>query len=166
MGCSFLAILTYSAVAVPVLHEFKAENIHYIVNHSDARLLLVGDMVWPELDEKEMPALEGIIMLNDYSLLVSRTEKLTYAREHLNEMFGKKYPKKLPHRACPLRTGPAGTTRTHQLHVRHDKPLQRSHDPLSGPLVKHSVCLRSIAPPQRRPAGVHAAHGSHVRIGF
>ena len=92
-GAAFLAILTYGAVAVPVLHEFKAENIHYIVNHSDARLLLVGDMVRPELDEKEMPALEGIIMLNDYSLLVSRTEKLTYAREHLNEMFGKKYPK-------------------------------------------------------------------------
>lgn len=92
-GAAFLAILTYGAVAVPVLHEFKAENIHYIVNHSDARLLLVGDMVWPELSEKEMPGLEGIIMLNDYSLLVSRTEKLTYAREHLNEMFGKKYPK-------------------------------------------------------------------------
>ena len=92
-GAAFLAILTYGAVAVPVLHEFKAENIHYIVNHSDARLLLVGDMVWPELDENEMPALEGIIMLNGYPLLVSRTEKLTYAREHLNEMFGKKYPK-------------------------------------------------------------------------
>ena len=92
-GAAFLATLTYGAVVVPVLHEFKAENIHYIVNHSDAKLLLVGDMVWPELDEKEMPTLEGIIMLNDYTLLVSRTEKLTYAREHLNEMFGKKYPK-------------------------------------------------------------------------
>lgn len=92
-GAAFLATLTYGAVAVPVLHEFKAENIHYIVNHSDARLLLVGDMVWPELDEKEMPSLEGIIMLNDYSLLVSRSEQLTYAREHLNEMFGKKFPK-------------------------------------------------------------------------
>ena len=92
-GAAFLAILTYGAVAVPVLHEFKAENIHYIVNHSDAKLLLVGDMVWPEINEKEMPSLEGIILLNDYSLLVSRTEKLTYAREHLNEMFGKKYPK-------------------------------------------------------------------------
>ena len=92
-GAAFLATLTYGAVAVPVLHEFKAENIHYIVNHSDARLLLVGDMVWPELDEKEMPSLEGIIMLNDYSLLVSRSEQLTYAREHLNEMFGKKFSK-------------------------------------------------------------------------
>ena len=92
-GAAFLAVLTYGAVAVPLLHEFKAETIHYIVNHSDVRLLLVGDMVWPELDEKAMPDLEGIIMLNDYSLLVSRAERLTYAREHLNEMFGKKYPK-------------------------------------------------------------------------
>ena len=64
-GAAFLAILTYGAVAVPVLHEFKAENIHYIVNHSDAKLLLVGDMVWPEINEKEMPSLEGIILLND-----------------------------------------------------------------------------------------------------
>lgn len=92
-GAAFLATLTYGAVIVPILHEFKAENIHYIVNHSDVKLLLVGDMVWPELDEKEMPSLEGIIMLNDYTLLVSRTGKLTYAREHLNELFGKKYPK-------------------------------------------------------------------------
>lgn len=92
-GAAFLAILTYGAVAVPILHEFKPENIHHLVNHSDARLLIVGDMVWPELDEKEMPNLEGIILINDYSLLISRTQKLTYAREHLNEMFGKKYPK-------------------------------------------------------------------------
>ncbi len=92
-GAAFLAIVTYGAVAVPILHEFKPENVHNIVNHSDAKLLFVGDMVWPELDEKQMPNLEGIILNNDYSLLVSRTEQLTYAREHLNEMFGKKYPK-------------------------------------------------------------------------
>ncbi len=92
-GSAFLAILTYGAVAVPILHEFKAENIHHLVNHSDAKILLVGDMVWPELDAAQMPSLEGIILINDYSLLVSRSEKLTYAREHLNEMFGKKYPK-------------------------------------------------------------------------
>ncbi len=92
-GSAFLAIVTYGAVAVPILHEFKAENIHHLVNHSDAKILLVGDMVWPELDADQMPDLEGIILINDYSLLVSRTERLTYAREHLNEMFGKKYPK-------------------------------------------------------------------------
>jgi long-chain acyl-CoA synthetase len=92
-GAAFLAVLTYGAVAVPILHEFKAENIHHLINHADAKILLVGDMIWPELDEEQMPDLEGIILLNDYSLLVSRSERLTYAREHLNEMFGKKYPK-------------------------------------------------------------------------
>ena len=92
-GVTFLATLTYGAVVVPILHEFKADNIHNIVNHSEAKLLLVGDMVWENLNESAMPLLEGILMMNDFTLLVSRSERLTYAREHLNEMFGKKYPK-------------------------------------------------------------------------
>ena len=90
---AFLATLTYGAVAVPILHEFTAEQIHNIVNHSEAKLLFVGDVVATIIDEAKMPLLEGIINIPDYSLAVSRTEKLTYAREHLNEMFGKKYPK-------------------------------------------------------------------------
>lgn len=92
-GVAFLAILTYGAVAVPILHEFKADNIHHIVNHSDARLLFVGDVAWEALNEAEMPNLEGVILLTDFTLLVCRSEKLEYAREHLNEMFGKKYPR-------------------------------------------------------------------------
>lgn len=92
-ACAFLATLTYGAVAVPILHEFTAEQIHNIVNHSEAKLLFVGDVVATIIDEKKMPDLEGIVYIPDYSLFVSRTEKLTYAREHLNEMFGKKYPK-------------------------------------------------------------------------
>ncbi len=90
---AFLATLTYGAVAVPILHEFTAEQIHNIVNHSEAKFLFVGDVVATIIDEAKMPLLEGIINIPDYSLAVSRTEKLTYAREHLNEMFGKKYPK-------------------------------------------------------------------------
>lgn len=92
-GVAFLAILTYGAVAVPILHEFKADNIHNIVNHSDARLLFVGDMVWEALNEAEMPKLEGIILMTDFTLLVSRSAQLEYAREHLNELFGKKFPR-------------------------------------------------------------------------
>ena len=92
-GVTFLATLTYGAVIVPILHEFKADNVHNIVNHSEAKLLFVGDMVWENLNESAMPLLEGILMMNDFTLLVSRSERLTYAREHLNEMFGKKYPK-------------------------------------------------------------------------
>lgn len=90
---AFLATLTYGAIAVPILHEFTADQIHNIVNHSDAKLLFVGDIVATVVDATKMPRLEGIIYIPDYSLVVSRTEKLTYAREHLNEMFGIKYPK-------------------------------------------------------------------------
>lgn len=92
-GVAFLAILTYGAVAVPILHEFKADNIHNIVNHSEARLLFVGDMVWEVLNEAEMPLLEGIILMTDFTLLVCRSKQLEYAREHLNELFGKKFPR-------------------------------------------------------------------------
>lgn len=90
---AFLAILSYGAVAVPILHEFKAQQVHDIVNHSESKLLFAGDMVWPEINAEAMPKLEGIISIPDYSLLVSRTEKLTEARERLNELFGRKYPK-------------------------------------------------------------------------
>ena len=90
---AFIATLTYGAVAVPVLHEFTPEQMHNIVNHSEAKLLFVGDVVATTIDATKMPHLEGIIYIPDYSLFLSRTNKLTYAREHLNEMFGKKYPK-------------------------------------------------------------------------
>ena len=89
----FLATLTYGAVAVPILHEFMPDQVHNIVNHSEAKLLFVGDMVAPTIKEEEMPHLEGILFIPDFSVLVSRSEKLTYAREHLNEIFGHKYPK-------------------------------------------------------------------------
>ena len=92
-GVAFLAILTYGAIAVPILHEFKPDNVHNIVNHSDARLLFVGDVVWEALNEAEMPNIEGIVLMTDFTLLVSRSKQLDYAREHLNELFGKKYPR-------------------------------------------------------------------------
>ena len=89
---TFLATLTYGAVAVPILHEFNAEQIHNIVNHSESKLLFVGDYIAKEIAPEEMPLLEGIINLPDFSLMLSRTEQLTYARENLNYMFGIKYP--------------------------------------------------------------------------
>ncbi len=94
-GIAFFATLTYGAVAVPILHEFHPEQIHDIVNHSEAKLLFVGDQVWPKLDADKMPHLEGIIGNNndEYALLVGRTEKVRYARENLNRLFGEKYPR-------------------------------------------------------------------------
>ena len=90
---AFLATLTYGAIAVPILHEFTADQVHNIVNHSDAKLLFAGDHICGIIDAQQMPKLEGIIRNSDYSLLLSRTDKLTYAREHLNELYGKKFPK-------------------------------------------------------------------------
>lgn len=91
-GVTYLATITYGAVIVPILHEFKADNIHNIINHSEAQLLFVGDRVWENLDENAMPLLKGIVLMADFSLLISRSEELTYAMDHRNEIFGKRYP--------------------------------------------------------------------------
>lgn len=90
---AFLATLTYGAVSVPIQHEFNAEQIHNIVNHSEAKMLFVGDVVAKMIDPDMMPELEGIVYIPDYSLVMSRSERLSFAREHLNELFGRKYPK-------------------------------------------------------------------------
>lgn len=92
-GVVFLACLTYGAVPVPILHEFKPGNIHHIVNHSNSRILFVGDVVWEGLTDSEMPGLEAIIQINDFSILYSNRKQIIETREHLNELYGKKYPK-------------------------------------------------------------------------
>ena len=92
-GTACLAAISYGAVVVPILHEFKADNIHHIINHSETKLFFAGDQIWENLNEASMPNLEGIITLDEFQLVISRNEKLTYAREHLNELFGRKYPK-------------------------------------------------------------------------
>ena len=89
---TYLAVITYGAVVVPILHEFKADQVHNIVNHSEARLLFVGDQIWENLNDAAMPHLEGFIELKDFGVPVSRSEKLAYARDHLNEIFGHKFP--------------------------------------------------------------------------
>ncbi len=100
-GVTFLATITYGAVIVPILHEFKADNIHNIVNHSEAKLLFVGDQAWENLNEDAMPLLEGIASLTDFTALVSRNEKLTYAFEHWNAIYGQRYPKNFrPEHIC------------------------------------------------------------------
>ena len=90
---AYLATLTYGAVAVPILHEFNGEQIQNIVNHSESRLLFIGDYAVKTIDPEQMPALEAIINLPDFSLMISRSDKVTYAREHLNMLFGSKFPK-------------------------------------------------------------------------
>ena len=91
-GVSFLSVLTYGAVPVPILHEFKAGNIHHLVNHSEAKILFVDDVVWEGLTETEMPELQAVVQINTFHLLYAKTEHIRQIREHLNELFGKKYP--------------------------------------------------------------------------
>lgn len=92
-ACAFLATVTYGAVAVPIQHEFTPEQVYNVVNHSDSKLLFVGDVVATQLNYDMMPSLEGVVYIPDYSLVLSRSEKITYVREHLNEIYGHKYPK-------------------------------------------------------------------------
>lgn len=89
---SFMSALTFGAVPVPLMHEFKSSNIHHLVNHSEAKVLFVDDVVWEGLNESQMPALQAIIQVNNFKLLYAADEKITYARAHLNELFGRKYP--------------------------------------------------------------------------
>lgn len=91
-GVAFISAITYGAVPVPILHEFKSGNIHHLVNHSEAKILFVDDVVWEGLTESEMPDLQAVIQINNFAFLYSKTEKITFVREHLNELFGKKYP--------------------------------------------------------------------------
>ena len=110
-GVTFLATITYGAVIVPILHEFKADNIHNIVNHSEAKLLFVGDQAWENLNEDAMPLLEGIASLTDFTALVSRNEKLTYAFEHRNAIYGQRYPKNFrPEHICYRKDRPEELT--------------------------------------------------------
>lgn len=91
-GVSFLATLTYGAVPVPILHEFKPGNIHYLVNHSEAKVLFVDDVIWENLSEAEMPGLYVVVQINNFNFLYSKTEEMSQVRQHLNESFGHKYP--------------------------------------------------------------------------
>ncbi|MBO4444126.1 MAG: AMP-binding protein [Paludibacteraceae bacterium] len=91
-GVAFLATITYGAVAVPILHEFKPDNIHNIINHSDPKLVFVSDQIWEGLLPDAIPGVLGVVQINDFSILESRDERLDYARAHLNELFGQKYP--------------------------------------------------------------------------
>lgn len=91
---AFFSIITYGAVAVPILHEFKADNIHHLVNHSESKLFFTDATIWENLDSAQMSGLKGTLLLVDYSLLESNCKELTHAREHLNELFGRRYPER------------------------------------------------------------------------
>ena len=94
-GVSFLAAITYGAVPVPILHEFKPGNIHHLINHSEARVLFVDEVVWEGLVIEEMPALQVVVHINTFKFLYAESRELWHVREHLNESFGRKFPSDL-----------------------------------------------------------------------
>lgn len=102
-----LAILTYGAVAVPILHEFKPDTVHHLVNHSGARILFVDSTADDNLDREAMPTLEGAILISDFSLLMSRNQQLTNARERLNELFGQRFPERFTPQDVVYKVRPA-----------------------------------------------------------
>ena len=91
----FLAALTYGAVPVPLLHDFKPGNIHYLVNHSDAKLLFVERAIWDGLNSEDMPGLTAIIQIEDYQLLHFKGDMKELFRPHLEQWYKKAYPKGL-----------------------------------------------------------------------
>lgn len=94
LSVTIIAALTYGAVPVPILHEFKPDNIHHLVNHSESKILFTDKSIWENLDFSSMPDLAGAVQVSDYSLLNSRSEQLVAARKTLNELFGRKYPER------------------------------------------------------------------------
>ena len=91
-GVSFLATMTYGAVCVPILHEFKSGNIHYLVNHSGSKVLFVDDVIWEGLNIDEMPELYAVVQINTFKLLYARNERIVESRAHMHEYFGKHHP--------------------------------------------------------------------------
>lgn len=90
---TFFGTLAYGAIAVPILHEFKPDNIHHIVNHSGANVLMASSTVWENLNEHKMPDLKLIVMLENFSILKSKNKEVKHVRDRINEYFGKKYPR-------------------------------------------------------------------------
>ncbi len=91
-GVCFLASMTYGAVPVPILHEFKPENIHYLVNHSEAKVFFVDEVIWEGLSESEMPGLEVIVQMNTLNFIYSRNANCVEVRENLTKTFQSLYP--------------------------------------------------------------------------
>ena len=94
-GVCFLASLSYGAVPVPILHEFKPESIHYLVNHSDARVLFVDEVMWEGLSETEMPGLEAVVQMTDFQFLYYKGQDAGKVRESIVGAFAQKYPEGL-----------------------------------------------------------------------
>ena len=159
----FLATVTYGAVIVPILHEFKADNIHNIVNHSEAKLLFVGDRAWENLNEEAMPLLMGVVLLTDFTPVVCRDGSFLTPLRHLRHALSQELPSRtylLPQRTVARRAG------GYQLYVRHYRLFQRRDAALPQLMVQYSLLPRNAARTSRRPYRIHAPSGACFRHGL
>lgn len=138
---AFFATLTYGAVVVPILHEFKPDNIHHIVNHSESKLLFVGDVVYENIDKSKMPHLTGIILVNDFSVLHSTSSKLITPGAP-QPVFRRQIPRTVPQRRCLLPQRPARRTGAHQLYIGLDRIFKRGNAALPQPVDQSEILLR------------------------
>ncbi|MDO5571974.1 MAG: AMP-binding protein [Bacteroidales bacterium] len=89
---TYMSVITYGAVIVPILQDFNPNDIHHIVNHSDSKLLFVGDNIWETLEEEELENIDGIFSLTDYrSLSQHKGSKPFEAVSNIEKIFHKKY---------------------------------------------------------------------------
>jgi len=89
---SFFGVLSYGAVVVPILNDFTAKNVHYIINHSESKFFFVTNSNWENLDKSAMTGIECFISLDDFSAIYSRQPEITRIFDQVNARFQEKYP--------------------------------------------------------------------------
>lgn len=92
-GVSYLATITFGAVIVPILPDFKPNDVHHIVNHSDAVLLLAADSIFETLDESAMPQIKCALSLSSFALISKqKPEGVKQVIDSMDDQFSKRYP--------------------------------------------------------------------------
>ena len=161
----FFGILAYGAVAVPILHEFKPDNIHHIVNHSGAKAVLAGSSNWENMNEKMMPDVKLFMMLDNFSIIDCKNKEVRTIRDRINEIFWQEISPFFHRQRCEISYRRPGGIGCFELYVRHDQLLERSHDPLPQFVEQHTVRLRpSSFHTSRRQHRLYVTDGAHVRV--
>ena len=88
----YLASVTYGAVIVPILPDFKSDDLNNLVNHSDAALLFVDDKIFEGLDIDKLPLIQAAISIDDFSVITARTDEIKIKYLATEEKFIKAYP--------------------------------------------------------------------------
>lgn len=90
--CIYLSAVSYGAVIVPILPDFKPDDVQSIINHSDSILLFCSDAIFNNLDPDKLPAVKAIISINTFEIFHCNTEDIPRLVEHIDAEFVKNYP--------------------------------------------------------------------------